>query len=353
MGLKGIRAFRGNKIQIRWQHEGKQFSKIVDKQPTTTNLKDAARERKRLIEATRLGELECPEQTLLPFEECCNRFLTYKSKTLAPSTMNAYRDKLALYWSELADRPISLITLAHLKQLDGARQWSSMKTRNHALSVLRGVFEHSIDLGLIEDNPAAKLKRGKVQKPEIDPFDKDEKEKVLAHLAEPYRTFYVLAFETGARTGEVLGLEWRDIKKDTLLVQRSLHRGHIGNVKTHQSREVYLTPRAKKTLANFTASKFKGGALFITKDGERYQSAQQFTEAFEKACKEGGVRYRRGYSTRHSYASMALTDGVAPAFIAKQLGDLVSTVLSNYARWIGGDADQIELDKMSLFKEQL
>lgn len=238
------------------------------------------------------------------------------------------------------------ISFPHIRSVDQEREWTSHKTRNHAISILRGVFDHAIDGEILEVNPATKLKRGKAQKPPVDPFEIDEKEAILSHLEGQYLLFYTLAFETGCRTGEVVGLRWSDVKGDVLLVERSAYRGETATTKTHQAREVYLSPRAKRILKANRKKHPAKQPIFITKDGAMYQGTKQFVEAFQQACEDAGVRYRRPYNCRHTYASLALTDGVKPAFIARQLGDLIDTVLKNYAKWLGGDADKLELAKM-------
>lgn len=43
-----------------------------------------------------------------------------------------------------------------------------------------------------------------------------------------------------------------------------------------------------------------------------------------------------GYSTRHTFATIALMAGIVPAYIAGQLGRSVQMLLERYARWIPG-----------------
>ena len=53
------------------------------------------------------------------------------------------------------------------------------------------------------------------------------------------------------------------------------------------------------------------------------------------ALKKAGVRYRKPYQTRHTYASMMLSSGEPLAWVSKQLGH--SNVLQTaraYATWI-------------------
>ena len=87
--------------------------------------------------------------------------------------------------------------------------------------------------------------------------------------------------------------------------------------------------------------------MFTTIKGNPY-SEEHLTEAFKAACERSGVRYRRPYTLRHTFASKALSAGVEVAWLAQQLGDRVETVLRHYARWIGSDErDARELAKLT------
>lgn len=66
-------------------------------------------------------------------------------------------------------------------------------------------------------------------------------------------------------------------------------------------------------------------------------------------CKSG-IRYRRMYDTRHTYATMCLMSGMNPVFIAAQLGHSVQVLLSTYAKWISSSSDFAELEKLDLPK---
>ncbi|MCF7530875.1 hypothetical protein [Pseudomonas petrae] len=57
------------------------------------------------------------------------------------------------------------------------------------------------------------------------------------------------------------------------------------------------------------------------------------------ALRKLGIRQRRMYDTRHTYATMCLMSGVNPAFIAAQLGHSVLVLLSTYAKWVSSLSD--------------
>ncbi len=67
---------------------------------------------------------------------------------------------------------------------------------------------------------------------------------------------------------------------------------------------------------------------------------------FTLACRALGIRVRRQYDTRHTYATMCLMVGMNPAFIANQLGHSVQMLLSTYAKWLNSTSDWAELQKL-------
>lgn len=62
--------------------------------------------------------------------------------------------------------------------------------------------------------------------------------------------------------------------------------------------------------------------------------------------KQLGIRHRRAYNTRHTYATMLLMAGVNLHFVANQLGHSPIMTATVYAKWISGEADRAELAKL-------
>jgi integrase len=56
---------------------------------------------------------------------------------------------------------------------------------------------------------------------------------------------------------------------------------------------------------------------------------------WKPSLKRLGIRWRRPYNARHTFATVALMTGaVPPAYIADQLGHSVKMLLERYARWL-------------------
>jgi integrase len=63
-----------------------------------------------------------------------------------------------------------------------------------------------------------------------------------------------------------------------------------------------------------------------------------------------GVRYRRPYQTRHTYASMMLTAGESPMWVAQQMGHRDWGMIRRiYGRWISDAQPDAGLRAEALF----
>ena len=59
-----------------------------------------------------------------------------------------------------------------------------------------------------------------------------------------------------------------------------------------------------------------------------------------------GIRHRRMYNTRHTFATIGLMAGANPAYMARQLGHGLQMFFKVYAKWIDGQADDREHAKI-------
>jgi integrase len=66
---------------------------------------------------------------------------------------------------------------------------------------------------------------------------------------------------------------------------------------------------------------------------DQYQRITYFHPALRKL----GIRLRDAYQTRHTYATIGLMGGIAPPYIARQMGHANTAMLFKvYAKWIDG-----------------
>lgn len=90
------------------------------------------------------------------------------------------------------------------------------------------------------------------------------------------------------------------------------------------------------------------------KTGEpwNYYTITDVRSFWELTLKQLGIRYRRPYTMRHTYATIGLMSGAKPAFLASQLGHSLRVFFDIYAKWISSRDDRAEIAKLNAAIEQ-
>ncbi len=281
------------------------------------------------------------------FGEWCDLWLATKGR-LATKTLNQYRNALVI-WKEMfgADSAIESLTHAKLAAKIGSTPWKSAKLLNNYLIPLRGAFMLAgRDLKL--DNPMDGIENSKHQAPPPDPLTADEMEAILADIEKHYDprmlAYFEMAFFTGMRPEELIALKWGDVdwNMETIRVERARTAGEVKPLKTYNARDVDLVSRAVEALRSMKPWTFMGGP-----DAEIFQNPvtnkplhderSQRDHYWAPALRRLGIRHRRAYQTRHTYAAASLMAGANPAYIARQMGHKnAKMIFTVYAKWIDG-----------------
>ncbi len=171
----------------------------------------------------------------------------------------------------------------------------------------------------------------------IDPFNLEEV-KMLIQNAPSLRlkAFLVVAFFTGMRTGEQLALQWEDIdfNEKTISINKSLNElGQITSPKNNPSiREVDLLEPVEKILKELQASE-PANKKFVFIDMPKRSSI--FQRHFKALLKGLDLKDRKLYTTRHTFASLMLSQGEEPMWVSKTLGHKdLNTTYSTYSHFI-------------------
>ena len=339
------------------QIKGTRYVTTIDLKPTKAGLAAAKRQSREAEQRLRLGEEWVVVRAWLRGERAAPpKSLGYYAQHLfnhsdvEGSTLSGYRAAYKRYWSAFAER--SIVTLskselqAHLAKFEVTR-----KTKRNALSVLRRVFEVAKGDRVLTETPLDDWEFKKGQDPEPDPYTDLERDKLLVAL-KPWPIawrYFLMAFHSGMRTGELLGVEWRTLDKPYARVVQSRVRREIKlSTKTDSHRAVSLPPLVWKMLeANPT--RFRKSFVFLTPKDHAFRDADWLMDKWSRAHKASAVRRRNGpYPWRSTYISLALSNGATPMWVAKQAGHDILTMNKHYARWIEGqkDADLKELEKI-------
>jgi integrase len=248
--------------------------------------------------------------------------------------------------------PARQAKLSHILTALARRPELSGKTVNNYVSVLRGALALLVHDKVLQANPVDEVPSAKWQKDPPDPFTAEERDQIIARADAKHAgqianliRFWMWA---GLRTGELIGLRWQnvDLTAGTVLVREAQVRGERKATKTNVARTVRLNSQALAALATQKQHTYlKGEEVFQDpRHGAPWETEASFRKVYWVPLLKGlGVRYRRPYQCRHTYATAMLMAGMNPAFCAKQLGHDVKVFLGTYSKWIDGDASDREM----------
>lgn len=368
--IEGVE-IRGASIRITFTFEGSQYHERLtvngkSLNPTPANIKYAARVasdvRKRIAQGTFLWADFFPDskrakeaKVATTFGALADDWLSAQGK-LVESTKDQYGTAIR-FWKKLIgkDKRIEDITHKVLAKAIGEYPWSSAKTHNNYLIALRGLFEMEYHGPKTLHNPMIGIKNMATVKTLPDPLTPDERDRILADLSSHYDkrvyAYFQFAFYTGMRPEEIIALRWSDYDKASKVIRvqrvRTFRGSEREGSKTHKVRDVDLMPQAIAALelmkpytfmqttgveGDNSADIFQNHVTGKAWHDERSQRDHYWRPSLKRL----GIRWRRPYNTRHTYATVALMAGVPPAYIANQLGHSLQMLLEKYARWIPG-----------------
>jgi integrase len=214
------------------------------------------------------------------------------------------------------------------------------KTKNEVRSILDLAFQELYIDEIIDSNPINRTKSFKHLKKEPEPFNNNEREKILSIMTGEIRNLFEFAFWTGLRTSELIALRKCDIDlaRRVIFVRKAIVDGREKGTKTRSSSRTHqLHEKALKALmAQLQLISNEQERVFTNPKTNQPWSNDKATYRFwVKAVKKTDVKYRTQYNTRHTYASSMLTQNKPTGWVAKQLGHSnIAMTLSTYARWI-------------------
>ena len=220
-------------------------------------------------------------------------------------------------------------------------------TRNILDGSLRAMLRDSrlVD-HLIKDDPFIGLTWPDKIEREPDPFTGAERDEILDHFKAKvafYFPFIYVLFWTGMRPSEVTALRWGDVDllKGTASITKSRHLQSESAPKTKGSRRVvHMLPTVVDIIRELKPLRVTETAyVFLNKEGRPISSGNWAKDYWYAPMRAHGIRERTFYSTRHTYISTALSEGVNIKWISEQCGTSVTMIEKHYGKYIGTEGD--------------
>jgi integrase len=273
-----------------------------------------------------------------------DKWLEYQRPLVRRMTLKNYGHCVERIKTFYGDKPLEQISPEDVRKLQlwllerGYAGSSQRQTRN----ILQYAMEQAVDDGIINRNPAAKVKapRGGARRDTRVWTQKQVltfSQKLKGHRLELLVT---LLLETGLRIGEALALTWDDvIDWRKIHVRRSIEAMNDENGqprftegKTKAARRYLLISRSlgEKLREHYLSPReFESRIVFATKSG-KHLSRHNFRRDLELLCKKFGVPYISPHELRHTYTTLAHQAGISTKVTASRLGHTTTRMTDHY-----------------------
>ncbi|WKD26627.1 site-specific integrase [Halomonas sp. KG2] len=372
---EGVRIASTSSIEIDFYYQGTRCRERLKLEPTTANMKKAARHRAAVISSIDADTFDY--QVTFPRSKNARKFMrqdrldtylrqwlnlkrpTHKASTIKTYTTIIERQLIPQFGKFL----LAEVTRPQVRTWVASLSCGNKRLANIVM-VLRSALDDAVNDELLDSNPLHgwnyRLKEAPGPKKGPDPFTREEQAAILAAARDNIRPLFQFAFWTGLRPSEYIALEWGDIDwhRMEITVNKSITaaaKGEAEDTKTTAGRRTValLPPAAQALKAQMQYTRLHpSGRIFLWPRSQKPLSGDN--DIREKLWRpvviRSGVRYRTLYQTRHTFGSMMLSAGEPLAWVSKQMGhrDVVFTART-YAQWIPNTSPELGLRAVEMF----
>lgn len=214
---------------------------------------------------------------------------------------------------------------------DGKSGGLAHDTIENILRILTSALNDAVEVKVIKENPVdSKIALKEEVEKKIKPLERVEL-KALFRAARKSRYFLVLliAYCTGMRRGEILGLSWDnvDLEKKRINVRQQY-------VRTATGENIFQTPKTKSSIRTISlpeklvrllsltkrkAKKNSHNLVIYTTKGEPV-SPHNFQKQFARWVENSGMRHVRFHDLRHTHVAELIRAGASLKAIQDRLG---------------------------------
>jgi integrase len=169
----------------------------------------------------------------------------------------------------------------------------------YALTLLGAILQRAFESGQIQSNPARAVRKASLpRRTEVRPVAPATIERMRAASSPRDATLISVLAYAGLRPGEALALQWRDVREQTVLVERAISLGEEKDTKTAAHRTVRMLEPLAADLREWRLRSGRPSATSLifpsARPGRRGRSPRTSHGAGEPS---GARSRRRGWST--------------------------------------------------------
>jgi integrase len=237
---------------------------------------------------------------------------------LTSDRLRRWRDELVSVGPRLRTRPGE-----EQRYRDGDTR-ASRASANRTWTTLRAALNHAFSEGKTDSDSAwRKVKPFKgVDVARIRYLSVAEAKRLTNASGPEFRPLVQAALQTGCRYGELTSLEVRDFNTDagTLAIRQS---------KTGKPRHVVLSGEGAKLFAAIVVGRNGRDLIFRRANGQPWGHAHQF-RPIREACERAKLVPINFHGLRHSWASLAVMNGMPLMVVARNLGHVDTRMVEKH-----------------------
>ncbi len=179
-------------------------------------------------------------------------------------------------------------------------------------------------------------------------FRFEEWKTLLDNMDEYYRPVSKLMVLTGLMASEIAAIKASHIREGYLYIEESIVRNVAKDdlKNDHRERMIPITRAIGEILDNAIKSA-QTELLFVLDNGEHFSAEQFYKKAWIKAMRKSGLKYRKPYTTRHTFAAWGLTLGSDPNRLVSLMGHASKQMIyETYGKYTNG----LEKDKQAILE---
>lgn len=306
-----------------------EFEREVQAGEVTSRAEQKALELQQAAEAAKI-------QTLRQYGELVYMpSLTVRS---SENTRSTYQGNLNNWiYPALGDQKMPDITPASISALllSMQEQGKAQSTCIKVYTILHSLFKKAYMEDVIPKNPMDKVARPRprkdeVQGEEVESYTVEDIQMLMGALeTEPlkWRAYIRLLIDTGIRRGEACGIQWQDLDftRNTILICRNLcytpKKGvYLDTPKSGKTRSVDADPEVMSLLQELRASQQLISPFVFSQENGEPMHPQSPTRYMKKLSERCNLPHLHPHILRHSFASIAITNGADVASVSEKLG---------------------------------
>ena len=239
----------------------------------------------------------------------------------------------------LASKPLADLSTVDVRTVQSVRRPKGVVGCNRIMARLRHLCNWAVAEGMIDHSP---FKRGEVTLVKLDThaetertrrLEGDEEQRLVQHASAHLRALIVAALSTGCRLGELLSLQWKQLRRNDrgdaeylVLPARK--------TKTHQNRVIPVSSDLRAVLemrrTDPKGNSFPSEAyVFGNAVGERIGSVKT---AWRNTCRRAGISDLHFHDLRREFACRLLESKADLHDVREFLGHANVTTTSRYLR---------------------